>query len=141
MEKNEELKALTAWPSKANDMTVDLMLRVIGCDTQIQYRQKWAEMDKSKEHLGSDHHQSQTLAVISGVGLMACIRALRDVDPSRAEIFVRDYWNMCEAGDSFGELLWDFAQDAGLDLTLVDSAPAVDAVGLSVGADTDGQRA
>lgn len=99
------------------------MLRIIGRDTQLAYLSKWDDMEKN-----TPLYLARTIQVIGSVGLMACIRALRDVDPARAEAFVKDYWLMCDAGDAFGELLWDFTAAAGLDLALVTLPPASAAV-------------
>jgi hypothetical protein len=115
---SEQLQELTKWPNKADGMSVDLMLRVIGADTQRLWLKKMADMEKHGPQNTPLYH-AQTQAIIGAVGLMACIRELRAVSPERAEAFVRDYWGMCDGGDSFGELLWDFTSEAGLDPELV----------------------
>lgn len=122
-EAQKKLAELVKWPTGSDGMTVDLMLRVIACDTQRQWEDKW-----NAPPTASPLRLAQTLAVISGVGLMSCIRALRDVDPAKADAFVKDYWLMCDAGDAFGELLWEWAEAAGLDLELLKHARSADAV-------------
>lgn len=125
---NEELDTLTKWPTKREDMSVDLLMRIVGADTQREWRRKWDGIDSDKDYMRSPLFRSQTLSIISAVGLLACLWALRESDPSKAEEFARDYWEMCEAGDSFGELLWDFTEKAGLNPELIEKAMACDAV-------------
>ena len=64
-------------------------------------------------------YMAQTQALIAAVGLMSCLRFLRTSDPVAALAFARDYWSMCDAGDSFGELLWEFTEEAGLNPELI----------------------
>lgn len=114
----DQHKHLIAWPAKAEDMNVDLMLRIIGADTQVIWLEKMAAMDAGERPSGA-LYMARTQALIGAVGLMSAIRALRDIDPAKAEAFVRDYWLMCEDGGVFGELLWDWTQAAGLDPALI----------------------
>jgi hypothetical protein len=115
MTENATLAELTKWPTKVEDVNADLVLRILGRDTQIKWLLKWKELEAGER----DKHSMLLECVVSSVGLMACIRALKEVDPFKADTFVKDYWEMCEAGDSFGELLWEFTEEAGLDPGLV----------------------
>jgi hypothetical protein len=121
MMKNDTLAELVKWPTKPEEVSVDLMLRITGAVTQRIWLDKWAAMERDGVK-PSPLYMAQTDAVISGVGLMACLCELRDVNPEKAEEFARDYWNMCDAGDSFGELLWEYTERAGLDPELVRQA-------------------
>jgi hypothetical protein len=111
-------KELVKWPTTESEVTVDGMLRVIGAEMQFAWLRKQKAMDDG-EPLSGDLYMARTESIISGIGLMAAIRSLRDADPAKAEAFVRDYWLMCDSGDSFGELLWEYTNDAGLDPALV----------------------
>lgn len=109
---------LVKWPLNEAEVTVDGMLRIIGCEMQHAWLRKWQAITNG-EPMGGDLYMARTESIISGIGLMAAIRALRDADPAKAEAFVKDYWLMCDCGDSFGELLWEYLSDAGLDPSLV----------------------
>ncbi len=106
-----ESQHLVKWPTRAEDMTVDLMLRVLGAETQ----HTWLAKDATRPDGSDPLYHERLKGVLAGVGLMACVRALRNADPVYAEAFVRDYWRMCDAGDCFGELLWEYTEAAGLD--------------------------
>lgn len=121
------LDDLTKWPEKAEDVNADLMIRIIGRETQVSWLKKWAEVDALRG--GSEIYTGNLHAVLSGVGFMSALRELRDINAEAADELARDYWRMCDAGDSVGEVLWDLAQQSGLDLNLVEiskSDPAVD---------------
>lgn len=122
---SEQLKALTEWPTKAEDVTVDLILRIVGAETQRLWLSSMDALYQGiKDRSGAGYMRSplymaQTQALISSVGLMSCLRALRSTNAEAANEFARDYWSMCNAGDSFGELLWEFTEEAGLDPGLI----------------------
>lgn len=122
MTNKEQVRELTKWPTNREGMTVDLMLRIIGHDTQLT----WLRKEPPVPH--SDLYMSQTIQIISSVALMGCIRALRDVNPAAADAFVKEHWEMCEGGDAFGEWLWEWTEKAGLDPSLVELPVAVAAV-------------
>lgn len=119
------LAELLKWPTNEAEVTVDKVLRWVGADTQRTWLEKVAELDHRLDMSGVDKafqeplYKSRTLQLISAVGLMACLRKLREVNPEAADEFARDYWRMCDAGDSFGELLWEFTEAAGLDPSLI----------------------
>lgn len=117
MVKNEA-KHLIEWPTTAQDMNVDLMLRVIGAEAQHLLLEKMAAMDAGGKAVG-DLYMARTLTIIASVGLMHAIRTLRDVDPAKAEQFVREHWAMCDDGGAFGEWLWEWTREAGLDPSLI----------------------
>jgi uncharacterized membrane protein YeaQ/YmgE (transglycosylase-associated protein family) len=106
MEADRKLAELTKWPNNEKGVTVDLILRIVGADTQRVFLEKWALCDRDKDFMKSPLYHAMTQALIGAVGLMACLRALRKVNPEQAEAFARDYWAMCDSGDSFGEMLW-----------------------------------
>lgn len=116
-----ESKHLIKWPTDEQGVSVDLTLRILGAEMQRMWLEKEAAglPVKNSDPVAFDLYMARTEAIIGTVGLMACLRAFRAVDPAKAEDFARDYWSMCEAGDSFGELLWDFTNEAGLDPSLV----------------------
>lgn len=117
-ENEQKLAEALKWPESEADVTVDAILRCVGADTQRTHLEKWARIDKEGD-TRSPLYRSQTQEIISAVGLMACLRKLREVSPAAADEFARDYWGMCDAGDSFGELLWEFTEAAGLDPSLI----------------------
>lgn len=126
---NKQIEALIAPPKDGEPMDVDGMLRMIGYDTQIQWLSKMREMDTGgPEQFKTPLYLARTVAIIGGVGLMAAIRAFRVAAPDQAAQFVREYWEMCESGDSFGEALWEFIEAAGIDPALVELPPSADAV-------------
>lgn len=43
------------------------------------------------------------------------LRTLRELDAGEADAAARCIWSAAVAGDSYGELLWEWAVDAGLD--------------------------
>lgn len=115
----DKLAELVKWPTEEKDVTVDLILRCIGADTQRTLLEKWAAIEKDRDHFRTPAYVAQVQQLVSGVGLMACLRALRQANPAYAEMFARHYWSMCESGDAFGELLWQFLEEAGLDPELI----------------------
>jgi len=116
---NDRLKELTKWPTSEDEVTVDGMLRIVGADTQRAWLRKQQLMDGDRDFMKSELYHALTTEIIGAVGLMSCLRFLRIADPAQAEAFARDYWSMCDAGDSFGELLWEFTEEAGLDPDLI----------------------
>lgn len=120
MSENEKLAQLVKWPTTTAEVTVDLMLRIVGADTQRTFLRKMRLCSGDPEFMKSPLYHAMTQDLITGVGFMACLRALRKVSEAEAQKFAVDYWLMCDAGDSFGELLWDFTWDAGLDPRLIE---------------------
>jgi hypothetical protein len=116
---DNKLTELTKWPTDETGMSVDLMLRIVGADTQRLYLEKWRLVDTDEEFMRSPLYHAMTQALIGAVGLMHCLRMLREADPERADRFAREYWGMCDSGDSFGEMLWEFTEEAGLDPELI----------------------
>lgn len=117
-DQDNQLAELLKWPTREEDVTVDGMLRIVGAETQRTYLEKWAVIDKECVK-NTPLYRAQTNELIAGVGLMACLRKLREVNPAAADEFAREYWSMCDAGDSFGEMLWEFTEAAGLDPSLI----------------------
>lgn len=118
----QKLSELLKWPTDEAGVTVDIVLRCVGVDTQRTWLRNQVELgaqSRDGEYFKSALYADRTHAIISAVGFMACLRILRDVDPKEADTFAREYWRMCDAGDSFGELLWEFTEAAGLDPALI----------------------
>lgn len=119
----QQLDQLAAWPKTEDDVTVDGMLRCIGVDAQITYLEKWRLLgstrpkDRTPEQLRL--HHLAVLHEINAIGLMGAIRALRKVSPAAADEFARDHWLMCDDGSAFGELLWEWLAEAGVDPKLI----------------------
>lgn len=126
---NEQIQALVKPPVDGEAMDIDRMIRMIGYDTQIQWLFKMREMDTGgPDNFKAPLYAARTVAIIGGVGLMAAIRAFRIAAPEQAAQFVREYWEMCDSGDSFGEALWEFTEAAGLDPALIELPQTPDAV-------------
>jgi len=119
-ENAKKLAELLTWPTREADVTVDTILRCVGADTQRTWLKKAAAIEADRNHFDTELYRVQTQELITGVGLMACLRKLRETDPAKADEFAREYWLMCDAGDSFGELLWEFTEAAGLDPSLIE---------------------
>lgn len=116
-EQKRVLDELTQWPTKREDATADLMLRIVARDTQVSWLKKWKALEAGPSQ--AEVYTGHLHAVLAGVGFLLCLRELRDVAPDAADDFARDYWAMCDAGDSVGEVLWELGQQAGLDMELV----------------------
>lgn len=121
----EEAKHLVAWPKKADDMTVDLMLRIIGAEAQGAWLRKWRDIEREKDHFKSPLYHQQTETVLGCVGFMLALRALASVNPEKALEVARDYWSMCDDGSEFGPSIWQFTKEAGLDpaMVIIDPPP------------------
>lgn len=118
MTKNEMVAGLVKWPTNDMDVSINGMLRIVGYEAQ----RVWLEKMDSLGGPSSDPalHVLRIQMVLSSVGFMACLRALREVDEAKAAAFAREYWAMCDAGDSIGEFLWQFIEEAGLDPELIE---------------------
>lgn len=106
------------WPTSEADVTVEKMARSAAHATQLQFLRKMAEIGSvdGVGGFGSELCIARTDAVISGVALLICLEALRRVSPEDALKFAQDCWVLCESGDSFGEVLWELGEMAGLDM-------------------------
>lgn len=121
---DKTLEELTAWPKSEDEVTVDGMLRHLGYQGQHLHLRHYElvatnRTHDGKEFLGSKSHMIIIQAELSIVGLMGAIRALNAVSAEAALKFARDHWAMCDAGDTTGELLWDWLTEAGLDPNLI----------------------
>lgn len=105
---------LAPWPKRSDDATAETIMRIVGVETQLSWLKKWKalEADRRDEYTGHLH------SVLAGVGLMMALQKLRTVNPGAADEFARDYWELCDGGDSVGETLWELAEQAGIDPSL-----------------------
>jgi hypothetical protein len=114
-----EHDALVRWPKTEAEATATQMIRALGNDAQLLYLEKWRLLEAAPPDERTPEqvrlHLMTVTAEVSTIGLMHALRVLREVDPGRADAFARDHWDMCDAGDSFGEWLWEWLVAEGVD--------------------------
>lgn len=65
--------------------------------------------------LGAARLRLNAEQVIANFDRIRLLRALTAVDPEMADAEASNMWLAAQAGDSYGEMLWEWADEAGLD--------------------------
>lgn len=90
-------------------------------DEMIRYaagRALWLDAVGMRLAGDADKRPQHIAAIAEKIGLhdtVALLKVLQEVAPDRADAAAADIWLAAEAGDSYGERLWAWASDAGLD--------------------------
>jgi hypothetical protein len=100
----------TTWPTKERDVTAQRMLTY---SIAHSYRQLEAMIAPAEAMSGDETKRRLYLTQISSMqGWYHTAQALRTfmkVAPQEAERYAKDIWLAAEAGDSYGEFLWEWA--------------------------------
>lgn len=121
---------LPTWPTTEPD--AETLIRYwlgVGLHASAQ------SVDLSGRHVRSGSREdslvvwSNALLVIAAFDRVLLLRRLIDIDRAAADEMARSMWLAAQAGGSYGELLWEWADQAGLDADAICEAARAEVTG------------
>ena len=75
----------------------------------------WGYIGAEPGSHGFTRYMGLTIEMIDSHDKYLLLSALADLDPLRADALAERLWRAADAGDSYGEMLWEWAEDRLLD--------------------------
>jgi hypothetical protein len=115
------------WPTKVPS-AADLLTYYAGRGLWLGAA-AWGFIPAKPGSHGFTRYMAITIEMIDCHDKYLLLRTLADLDPMKADELAEQMWRAADAGDSYGELLWEWAEDRGLE------AEAIHAHGKGAGED------
>lgn len=117
------------WPTAKPDAAA--MIRYYSAEGVYSSARSWAliEAGAFKMEAESDpvlvlRHSVATHRLIHAHDVVFALRTVQASDPTAADALAARLWSAADAGDSYGEWLWQWAEEAGIDVEHFNAAGA-----------------
>ena len=115
---------IVPWPRSAP--SADELIRYSICRGLWCYAASWRAIDDGafddRDSEAASRYSLLTHQMIHNHDTVVSLKAMQQVDPRLADDLAARLWTAADAGDSYGEWLWQWAEEAGLDAEAIHQA-------------------